>query len=381
MFDSFIRLVREIYQTEQFIPLHEPRFNGNEKHYLLDVIDSTFVSSVGPYVNEFEQQIASYTGAKYAVATVNGTAALHIALLLAGVKAGEEVITQAVTFVATCNAIAYCGAEPVFVDIERSSLGLSPQALAEFLDEFAEQRDDGCYNKRSGKRIAACLPMHSFGHPCDMAGILQVCKQRQIPVVEDAAEALGSSLNDQACGRFGLLGVLSFNGNKVITTGGGGMILTDDAELAQQAKHLTTTAKVPHSWVFEHDQLGYNYRMPNLNAALGLAQLEQMPGFVQRKRQLAQRYQTWAGQHGLEICLEPNGARSNYWLNALLLNDAEQRDAFLQATNQQGVMTRPLWALMSGLNMYQHCQRDALQVSQQIADRLVNLPSSVVLMD
>ncbi|MDX8126165.1 LegC family aminotransferase [Methylomonas sp. LW13] len=378
MFDSFIRLVREIYQTEQFIPLHEPRFAGNEKQYLLDVIDSTFVSSVGPYVTEFESKIAAYTGAKHAIATVNGTAALHVALLLAGVQPGEEVITQAVTFVATCNAIHYCGAEPVFVDIDAATLGLSPLALAEFLDRFGERCDDGVYNKTSGKRIAACLPMHTFGHPCDLAGLIRVCDDFGMPLVEDAAEALGSRLNGQHCGTFGKLGVLSFNGNKIITTGGGGMILTDDEELARRAKHLTTTAKLPHAWKFEHDQIGYNYRMPNLNAALGLAQLEQLPRFVELKRGLAQRYLDWAQANGAQIVEEPAGADANYWLNALLLDDHTQRDAFLELCNTRGVMTRPLWELMADLPMYQHCQRDDLRQSRQLAERLVNVPSSVV---
>lgn len=401
MFDSFVRLVRDIYRTEDFIPLHEPRFHGNEKQYLLDVIDSTFVSSVGPYVSHFEAKIAEYCGVKHAIATVNGTAALHVALLLAGVKPGDEVITQAVTFVATCNAIQYCGAEPVFVDVDRETLGLSPQALADFLAEFGEQRDDGVWNKRSGKRIAACLPMHSLGFPVDMDGLLRVCNQYRIPVVEDAAEALGSyivgsnlfdpsavSANEFAatlvarhskhCGSFGKLGVLSFNGNKIITTGGGGMILTDDDELARQAKHLTTTAKLPHAWRFVHDQVGYNYRMPNLNAALGLAQLEQMPLFVQRKRELAERYIAWANGVGVDIAVEPAGTQANYWLNALLLKDEDERERFLTDSNAKGVMTRPLWELMPNLAMYGHCQTDGLRNSRWLAERLVNIPSSVV---
>jgi len=379
MFDSFIRLVREIYQTNDFIPLHEPRFAGNEKQYLLDVIDSTFVSSVGPYVSQFEIKIAEYTGAKHAIATVNGTAALHIALLLAGVQPGEEVITQAVTFVATCNAIHYCGAEPVCVDIEVGTLGVSPLALAEFLEQYCERRHDGVYNKTSGKRIAACLPMHTFGHPCDMAGLLRVCDDYGIPLVEDAAEALGSRLDGRHCGKFGKLGVLSFNGNKIITTGGGGMILTDDDDLARRAKHLTTTAKLPHAWKFTHDQIGFNYRMPNLNAALGLAQLEQLPTFVERKRVLAQSYLEWAAGAGVEIVSEPSDACSNYWLNALLLDDVVQRDAFLEYSNAQGVMTRPLWDLMVDLPMYKDCQRHSLVQSRRLAERLVNVPSSVVL--
>ncbi|OQW71591.1 MAG: aminotransferase DegT [Proteobacteria bacterium ST_bin11] len=379
MFDSFIRLVRDIYQTDQFIPLHEPRFIGNEKQYLLDVIDSTFVSSVGPYVNQFEKQVAGYCGVKHAVATVNGTAALHIALLAAGVKPGEEVITQAVTFVATCNAISYCGATPIFIDIDGATLGLSPTSVAEFLQHYAEYRDDGAYNKLSGNRIAACVPMHVFGHPCDMHGLVQVCAGYGIPLIEDAAEALGSSIAGRHCGSFGVCGVLSFNGNKIITTGGGGMILTDDDELATHAKHLTTTAKLPHAWKFEHDQVGYNYRMPNLNAALGLAQLEQLPNFVERKRQLASRYLDWAKANGTQMIVEPDGTQANYWLNALLLDDVAKRDTFLEYSNAQGVMTRPLWALMPDLPMYRYCQTDGLSRSRWLAERLVNVPSSVVI--
>lgn len=378
MFDDFVTLVREIYQTDDFIPLHEPRFTGNEKRYLADCIDSTFVSSVGPYVSEFERKVAEFCGAKHAVATVNGTAALHIALLLAGVQPGDEVITQPVTFVATCNAIRYCSAEPVFVDVDLATLGLSAVALAAFLSAFAERRDDGVYNKASGRRLAACLPMHTFGHPCDLAGLTAICADYDIPLIEDAAEALGSRLNGKHCGLFGALGILSFNGNKIITTGGGGMLLTDNDALALKAKHLTTTAKRPHAWKFEHDQVGYNYRMPNVNAALGLAQLEQLPTFVNRKRTLAERYQAWAVANTIQMVCEPHGAESNYWLNALLLDDAAQRDAFLEFTNGQGVMTRPLWNLMSSLPMYRHCQTDGLENARWLADRLVNVPSSVV---
>lgn len=378
MFESFIRLVREIYQTEGFVPLHEPRFYGNEKQYLLDVIDSTFVSSVGPYVTEFENKIAAFCGSKHAVATVNGTAALHIALLLAGVRPGDEVITQAVTFVATCNAVRYCGAEPVFIDIDRATLGMSPRALSSFLAEFAERRAEGVFNKSSGRRIAVCLPMHVFGHPCDVSGLLDVCESYGIPLVEDAAEALGSRYRERHCGTFGKMGVLSFNGNKIMTTGGGGMILTDDDELAGRAKHLTSTAKVPHAWRFEHDQLAYNYRMPNLNAALGLAQLEQMPLFIERKRELAQRYLDWAHANGVEMVVEPLGAHANYWLNALILNNRPDREAFLRASSDRGVMTRPLWELMVKLPMYKDCWHDALTNSYWLAERLVNIPSSVV---
>ncbi|MCK9395119.1 MAG: LegC family aminotransferase [Methylobacter sp.] len=376
--DSFIRFVRDVYRTDEFIPLHEPRFQGREKEYLLDAIDSTFVSSVGQYVDRFEADCAKYTGAKYAVATVNGTAALHVALLLAGVKRDEEVITQALTFVATCNAIHYCGAEPVFVDVDKATLGLSPLALAGYLDEFAEVRDGAAWNKQTGKRIGACLPMHTFGHPADMDGIMQVCEKFQIPVVEDAAEALGSTLNGRHCGTFGRLGVLSFNGNKIMTTGGGGMILTDDETLAKQAKHLTTTAKQPHPWQFVHDQVGFNYRLPNLNAALGVAQLECLPLFLEKKRRLAERYADWGKQNKVLIMAEPEAACSNYWLNVVLLDGLSERDAFLTATNGQSVMTRPVWEPMHRLPMYRHCQKDALANTEWAADRVVNIPSSVL---
>jgi aminotransferase in exopolysaccharide biosynthesis len=389
--DDFIRFVRDIYQTDGLIPLHEPRFQGREKEYLLDVIDSTFVSSVGQYVDRFEADCAQYTGAKYAVATVNGTAALHVALLLVGVKRDEEVITQALTFVATCNAIHYCGAEPVFVDVDRTTLGLSAQSLEDYLDEFAEDRNGETWNKQTGKRIAACLPMHTFGHPVDMDRIVQVCEKYHIPVVEDAAEALGSTLNKQHCGTFGRLGVLSFNGNKIMTTGGGGMILTDDETLAKQAKHLTTTAKQPHSWQFIHDQVGFNYRMPNLNAALGVAQLECMPLFLTKKRELAARYIEWlkipkpsaspfvkGGLRGIQCFIEPEAACSNYWLNAVVLENLSERDAFLKATNEQGVMTRPIWEPMHRLPMYRHCRKGVLVNTEWAAERIVNIPSSVI---
>ncbi|MGZ5049774.1 MAG: LegC family aminotransferase [Methylobacter sp.] len=378
MSDGFIRYVRELYRTDRPIPLHAPLFQGREKEYLLDAIDSTFVSSVGLYVDRFEQECAAYTGAKYAVATVNGTSALHVALLLAGVKRDEEVITQALTFVATCNAIHYCGAEPVFVDVDKATLGLSVQALADYLERNAETRDGEAWNIQTGKRIAACVPMHTFGHPADMLAIVEVCEKFRIPVVEDAAEALGSTLHGRHCGTFGRLGVLSFNGNKIMTTGGGGMILTDDEQLAKQAKHLTTTAKQPHAWQFMHDQIGFNYRMPNLNAALGVAQLECLPLFLDKKRELAVRYIDWCNRNDWQCVAEPEAARSNYWLNALVLEDEAERDAFLTATNEQGVMTRPVWEPMHRLPMYRHCQKDSLANTEWAAARVVNIPSSVI---
>ncbi|MCX7089674.1 MAG: LegC family aminotransferase [Methylococcales bacterium] len=377
MFKAFIDLVRDIYPADAVIPLHQPVFLGKEKEYLLDTIDSTFVSSVGAYVDRFEVEMARYTGAQYAIATVNGTAALHVALLLAGVKAQTEVITQALTFVATCNAIQYCAAEPVFVDVDKNTLGLSPAALATFLSDHAECREGETWNKHTGKRIAACVPMHTFGHPADISGIITLCDQYHIPVVEDAAEALGSRVDTLNCGTLGRLGVLSFNGNKIMTTGGGGMILTNDESLARQAKHLTTTAKLPHPWQFEHDQIGFNYRLPNLNAALGVAQLECMPLFVAKKRELAHRYIAWSKQQAMQCVVEPDNAQSNYWLNAFILENQSERDAFLQQTNQHGIMTRPIWTPMHRLPLYQHCQQGDLSNTEWAAERIVNIPSGV----
>lgn len=378
MFDDFIKLVREIYQTDQVIPLHEPRFLGKEKEYLLDVIDSTFVSSVGPYVNHFEEEIAAYTGAGYAIATVNGTAALHIALLLAGVKAGNEVITQPLTFVATCNAIRYCGAEPVFVDVDRHNLSLSPEHLRGYLEEHAEIREGSTWNRTTGKRIAACLPMHTFGLPADMDNLLSICQQYNIPVVEDAAESLGSFYNGHHTGTIGKIGAISFNGNKIITTGGGGMLLTNDEHLAKRAKHLTTTARITHQWRFIHDEVGYNYRMPNLNAALGLAQLETLPELIDNKRALANRYAQWCSEYGITMFKDPNKSRSNAWLNTLILKDKEQRDFFLERTNSRGVTTRAIWEPMHKLPMFKDCHQSLLKNTDWMAERVVNIPSSAL---
>lgn len=374
--EEFIRLARAIYGTG-YIPLHRPLFAGNEKHYLLDCIDSNFVSSAGAKVGAFEEQIAALTASKYAVATVNGTAALHIALQLAGVQREDEVISQALTFVATCNAINYCGAYPVFVDVDRDTMGMSPSALQQFLQNHAQLRSDGAYNKLSGRRIAACVPMHTFGIPCRIAEIVALCAKWQIPLVEDAAEALGSYVNGQHAGRFGVCGVLSFNGNKIITTGGGGMIICDDEKLAKRAKHLTTTAKIPHEYEFVHDEVGYNYRLPNLNAALGCAQVERLPWMLEVKQQVADRYRALCGALGLTMAAPLPGDVANNWLNALVLADQEQRDAFLHATNAQQVMTRPIWRLMSDLEMFRHCQHDGLDNSRWLEQRVVNVPSSV----
>jgi len=373
-----IQFVRDYFNTKEFIPLHAPVFPGREKEYVTDTIESTFVSSVGAYVDRFEKDMVVYTGSPRAVATVNGTAALHVALRLAGVEAGDLVITQPLTFVATCNAIAYCNAEPVFVDVDRHTLGLSPKALETWLEESARLDAEGtCRAKSDNKAIRACLPMHTFGHPADLDGLVDVCSRWNIAVVEDAAESLGSFYKGRHTGTFGKLGTLSFNGNKIMTTGGGGMILAGE-ELSQRAKHLTTTAKQPHAYEYIHDEIGYNYRMPNLNAALGCAQLEQLEAFIETKRALASAYKTFFEGGTLQFVTEPANCRSNYWLNAVICESKQQRNELLDATNKEGVMTRPIWALMNHLKMYQSCRRGDLSTAQWLEERVVNLPSSVV---
>lgn len=377
MFDSLIRFVRDQYRTQDPIPLHAPVFAGREREFVLDAIDSTFVSSVGAYVDRFEREVAAYTGCPRAVATVNGTAALHVALRLSGVEAGDLVLTQPLTFVATCNAIVYCGAEPVFVDVDRDTLGLSPAALEAWLQDNARLDVAGACRSIVGDRpIRACVPMHTFGHPAHLASLLEVCNKWNIAMVEDAAESLGSLYKGRHTGTIGKLGVLSFNGNKLLTTGGGGMILANDA-LAARAKHVTTTAKLPHAYEYRHDELGYNYRMPNLNAALGCAQLEQLESFIAAKRALAARYADFLAGSSLEFVTEPSGCRSNYWLNAVICGDRAERDALLERTNAQGVMTRPVWAPMHRLAMYAHCRAGHLPNAEWLEARLVNLPSSV----
>lgn len=375
-FQSVVSFVRSVY-GDGFIPLHRPVFEGNEKQYLIDCIDSNFVSSVGARVTEFEQQIVAFTGAKHAIATVNGTAALHVALLLAGVEQGDEVISQALTFIATCNALTYAGAHPVFVDVDRETLGMSPDALRAFLTTHVTHRDGQAFNKQTGRRISACVPMHTFGHPCRIEEIVALCDEFGIPVIEDAAESLGSYRGKRHTGTFGKLATLSFNGNKVITTGGGGMIMTDDAGLAMKAKHLTTTAKVPHPYEFVHDLTGYNYRMPNLNAALGCAQMEELPRFLAIKAGVARRYDEFFAAQDIPFMRTPAGATSNYWLNAIILESLAERDAFLQYSNDKGVMARPVWRLMTRLEMYKDCQSDGLENSRWLEDRVVNIPSSV----
>lgn len=377
MLQPLIDFVRDHYRTNDFIPLHAPVFGGNEKAYVAETIDSTFVSSVGAFVDRFEQDMAAYTGSPRAVATVNGTAALHVALRLVDVEPGDYVITQPLTFVATCNAIAYCGAMPIFVDVDRHTLGLSPAALAEWLDAHAYRDDRGqCRRREDDGVIRACLPMHTFGHPADLDGLVRVCHDWGLALVEDAAESLGSTYHGRHTGTVGDLGTLSFNGNKVITTGGGGMILADQA-LGERAKHLTTTAKQPHAYEYVHDELGYNYRLPNLNAALGCAQLEQLDAYLTEKRQLAADYAACLAGSDVTFVTEPAGCRSNYWLNAVLCSDREQRDDLLKATNEQGIMTRPIWQLMNRLPMYAKAPAGELPNALWLEARVVNLPSSV----
>jgi len=360
-------------------PLHEPSFTGNEWLYLKECLDSTFVSSVGKFVDRFEAELAAFTGATHVVAVVNGTAALHIALKLAGVKAGDEVLVPALTFVATANAVTYCGATPHFVDSEARTLGVDAAKLREYLASHTEQRAGHCVNRATGRVIRALVPMHTFGHPADLDGLLAVARDFNLSLVEDAAESLGSFYHGQHTGTFGLMGTLSFNGNKTITTGGGGAMLTNNSELARHAKHLTTTAKAPHAWDYRHDEVGYNYRLPNLNAALGCAQLEQLPVMLARKRELFQHYQAEFLQvTNIKLMAEPDQCRSNYWLQTLLLDDehANLRDSVLKATNEAGLMTRPAWILMHELTPFEACPRMDLTVARSLSRRIVNMPSS-----
>lgn len=376
-FDRIIATIRDHYDDpDGFIPLHAPLFKGNERKYVLDAIDSTFVSSVGKFVNEFESMICTYTGAKFAIATVNGTAALHMALLIAGVKRNELVITQPLSFIATCNAISYLGAEPVFVDIDKDTLGLSSSKLKVFLEQYCKIDNNDCYHKQSGKRIAACVPMHTFGHPVHLNELLTICNEFRIPIIEDAAESIGSLYNGKHTGTIGLLGTFSFNGNKTITCGGGGVIVTNDEGLAKNAKHLTTQAKIPHAWEFSHDHIGYNYRLPNLNAAMACAQMEMLDIFIKSKRELALKYKALFMELDLESVQETQGSFSNYWLNAVLFSDRKERDAFLKYSNDRKVMTRPVWNLMVDLDMFKKCIHTDISNARTIADRLVNLPSS-----
>lgn len=381
MYSDFISLVREIYNVpEEFIALHEPRFVGNEKKYLIDAIDSTYVSSVGEYVNRFEKMLSEMTGAKYAIATSNGTAALHVALKLSGVEQDTEVITQAISFVATANSISYEKAIPHFVDVDEDTLGLSPSALAKRLENIATIKDGQTYNRETGRRISACVPMHTFGIPCRITEIIEICKKYNIPVVEDASESIGSYYHGIHTGIFGKFGTFSFNGNKTITSGGGGAIVTNDEAIAKRTKHITTTAKVPHQWEYFHDEIGYNYRMPNLNAALLCAQLEKLNDFLENKRRVFKTYEEFFDKKkGIKLIKEPEGSVSNFWLNAIQLSDLKERNAFLKYTNENGIMTRPIWTLLNTLPMFVSCPCGPLQVSETLANTIVNIPSSVVI--
>ncbi len=376
-FQGTTDFIKAKYPGKDFVGLHEPVFIGNERIYVIDAIDSTFVSSVGAYVNRFEEMLMRITGAKYAIAIVNGTNALHMGLILAGVQREDEVLSQALTFIATANAISYIGAQPVFLDVDKDTLGMSPDALKDFLHQNAERRHDGTYNKGTGRKIAACVPMHTFGLPCRIDEIAAICEEWNIYLVEDAAESLGSYYKGRHTGVFGSIGIFSFNGNKTVTCGGGGALVTNDEVIAKRAKHLTTQAKVPHKWEFVHDEIGYNYRMPNLNAALACAQLEQLEKFVENKRELAADYRDFFKETEIKFVEEIDDAKANYWLNAILFNDLDERNAFLTFSNSNGVMTRPIWELMSRLKMFQNCQTGDLTNSIWISERIVNIPSGV----
>ncbi len=378
MYNDITKFIHTLYGTDELVPLHVPVFLGNEKKYLNECIDTTFVSSVGKFVDRFEEMIAEYTGAKKTVVCVNGTSALHIALILVGVEREDEVITQALTFIATCNAIRYIGAHPVFIDVDRDTMGLSPVAVEKWLLANAEIKNGVCYNKTTGRRIKACVPMHTFGHPVHLDELVSVCEKYYIELVEDAAESLGSFYKGKHTGTFGKVGAISFNGNKTITTGGGGALLFHDEKLAKQAKHLTTQAKVNHKWEFIHDQIGYNYRMPNVNAALGFAQMEKLDVILANKRETADQYKKFfEEQADIEFFEEPKECKSNYWLNVILLKDKNAQQEFIEYTNEHGVMTRPVWCLMNKLDMFKDCQTDDLKNTSWFEERVVNIPSSV----
>ena len=378
MYEKTIKFIKELYGNQEFTPLSVPKFVGNEKKYLKECIDTTFVSSVGQFVDRFENDMAAYTGAKKAVVCVSGTNALHMAMMLVGVERDDEVLTQALTFIATCNAISYIGARPVFIDVDKNTMGLSPDALKNWLVNNSEIRNGQCYNTNTGRRVKACVPMHTFGHPVRIEEIANICAEYHIDLVEDAAESIGSKYKGKHTGLFGKVGALSFNGNKTITTGGGGMMLFMDEKLGALAKHLTTQAKVPHRWEFRHDHIGYNYRMPNVNAALGCAQLEHLDRFIADKRATAVAYaEFFKNMEDMTFFTEPENCFSNYWLNVVILKDKDAQQTFLQETNDNCVMTRPIWELMNRLPMFECCEHDSLENTIWFADRVVNIPSSV----
>ncbi|MDC1810139.1 LegC family aminotransferase [Bacteroides uniformis] len=377
-YSKVISFIQQLYGSADFVPLSVPRFIGNEKKYLEECIDTTFVSSVGKFVDRFEEEMALYTGTKKAVVCVSGTNALHMSLMLVGVERDDEVLTQALTFIATCNALSYIGARPIFIDVDKTTMGLSPDAMKEWLVRNAEIKNGQCYNKHTGRRVKACVPMHTFGHPVRIEELVALCEEYHIELVEDAAESIGSRYKNRHTGTFGKVGAISFNGNKTITTGGGGMMLFQDEELGKQAKHITTQAKISHRWEFRHDHIGYNYRMPNINAALGCAQLENLDKYIESKRQVAAEYEEFFKNiPGMEFFVDSEDTFSNYWLNAVILKDKEAQLDFLQQTNDNGVMTRPIWELMNRLPMFEHCENDGLKNTIWFADRVVNIPSSV----
>jgi aminotransferase in exopolysaccharide biosynthesis len=377
MYRSLVNFIRDFYSTNDPISLHEPFFDDVEKDCLARVIDSGFVSSVGQEVTDFENQIALFTNSRYAIATMNGTSALHMALILSGVQENNEVLTQSLSFVATSNAISYCQAKPVFIDVDLESLSFSADSFASFIDEFGDLRNDGlCWNKSTNRIIRACLPMHTFGLAADIERIKDICDSNNIILVEDAAESLGTTFNNRHTGTNGAFGILSFNGNKIITTGGGGMILTNHEEHAIRVRHLTTTAKKDHKWLFSHDAVGYNYRMPNINAALGIAQLKKLPLFLDKKRFLASSYQKWGEENNIRFAKEVPNSLSNYWLNTIIAENQEQRDLLLSETNSQSIMTRPAWTPMHELAFNKHYQTGDLKNTNWLYKRIVNLPSS-----
>lgn len=377
-YSKVISFIQQLYGSADFVPLSVPRFIGNEKKYLEECIDTTFVSSVGKFVDRFEEEMALYTGTKKAVVCVSGTNALHMSLMLVGVERDDEVLTQALTFIATCNALSYIGARPIFIDVDKTTMGLSPDAMKEWLVRNAEIKNGQCYNKHTGRRVKACVPMHTFGHPVRIEELVALCEEYHIELVEDAAESIGSRYKNRHTGTFGKVGAISFNGNKTITTGGGGMMLFQDEELGKQAKHITTQAKISHRWEFRHDHIGYNYRMPNINAALGCAQLENLDKYIESKRQVAAEYEEFFKNiPGMEFFVDSEDTFSNYWLNAVILKDKEAQLDFLQQTNDNGVMMRPIWELMNRLPMFEHCENDGLKNTIWFADRVVNIPSSV----
>lgn len=375
---KFTYNVKQFYGKE-FVPLHEPTFNDKEVEYVTDCVKTGWVSSVGAYVNRFEEDLAKFVGVKRAVAVVNGTAALHIALKVAGVKAEDEVLMPSLTFIATANAVSYLGAVPHFIDVSINTLGVDADKLKIYLEQIGKLQNNQLYNRETGRRISALVPMHTFGHAADIEGLLKVCDMYNVTLVEDAAESLGTYYKGKHTGSFGKVSALSFNGNKIMTTGGGGAIVTDDDALADYAKHLTTTAKIPHRWAYEHDEIGFNYRMPNINAALGCAQLEKLPLFIQQKRELTKHYEQWlAGIEGVQLFKEPANTNSNYWLQTILLDEQFNRDEVLDFLNEQGVMSRPIWNPMHHLAIYQNCPKSDLSVTDQLNRSVVNIPSTPI---